>query len=58
MPKVTNGVELEKGEFNKEHKELMSTLKNPTKSKLRKQIKEQGEEMKEVKKQSGKGVRR
>lgn len=50
MPKVTNGVHMTKAEFMKEHTELVKTLKSPTKAGLRKEAKEQGEEVKKVRK--------
>lgn len=50
MPKVTNGVKMSKSEFMDEHKELVKTLKSPTKAGLQKEAKEQGEEIKKVRK--------
>ena len=58
MAKATNGVKMSKSEFMAEHKELLSTLKSPTKSKLAKEYKEQSEEVKQVKKGPAKGARK
>jgi len=43
-------VSLTRKEFVKEHKKLLKTLRRPTKKKLRNEVKEQSEEMKELKK--------
>ena len=41
-------IKMKKSAFKREHKELLNILKNPTKKGLRKEIKEQGEEVKRV----------
>ena len=45
--KPTSTVKMSKKSFVKEHKELVSTLKHPTPSKLRKELNEQGKELKQ-----------
>jgi hypothetical protein len=43
-------MKVKKSSMLKEHKELLKVLKNPTKKNINKEIKEQGEEFKKLKK--------
>lgn len=49
-PALKGTIKMKKSAFKKEHKELLSILKHPTKKGIKKEIREQSEELSKYKK--------